>query len=87
MKLTLQQKLEKQKLHQRIETLRGLILMYVDTETINYYKTQLIAKNPERNLQYRPVELTKHQIKESIQSMQWIIRDLEACISHLEGVK
>lgn len=78
--------LESQSLPKRIETIQSLTLRYIDTETINYQKTNLVKNDLERAkyLEYRPVELTKKQVEDSIQYMQWLIRDLESCISHLK---
>jgi len=77
--------LESQPLTKRLDTIHSLILGYIDTETINYNKTQLVKNDPKRAeyLEYRTVELSKKQIEDSVQNMEWMIRDLQSCINHL----
>ena len=81
------EQLENQSLSNRLATLKSAFLRYVDSETINYSKTKMVEKNPERkdNLQYRHVELSKREREKAIEEMHWFIQDLEACISHLEN--
>jgi hypothetical protein len=77
--------LQKQKLAQRIWTLKGLFLGYVDIETINYMYTQHFKDNPNQvKKDYKVVELTKSQREKSIEAMKYFIKDIQECIKHLE---
>jgi|688.fasta_scaffold350932_1 hypothetical protein len=78
--------LEKKSLANKVATIKSTFLGYVDTETLNYYKTQLVMDNPDlyNDLDYREVKLSKKQREDAIAELQWFKRDIEACIAHLE---
>ena len=80
-------KISNQSLSKRIEHLKGQFLGWVDHTTINYKKTQLYksSNDPlEEYDRYTPTELSKREIENSIQSLEWFKQDIEACISHLK---
>ena len=78
-------------LKQRIEILKGNFVQYVDHQTINYKKTQIEKQNPgtftgefsEYN-EYIPVELSKKQLEDCLQTLHWFEQDIKACIAHLK---
>jgi hypothetical protein len=80
------EQLESKSLSNRIATIKSAILMYVDSETINYYKTEMAKKDRERarHMQYRHVELSKREREKAIDEMNWLIQDLVSCINHLQ---
>ena len=68
----------------RIQSIQTMLLQYVDSETINYRKTQ-IAKEKERILDdFRKVELSSREKEASIANLEWLLSDIRACISHLK---
>ena len=75
-------------LSQRIESIKGEFLHYVDNETIWYSHGVRIKKNPNDSFRkhpdYKLVELSKKERQKSIEALGWLLRDVEACISHLE---
>jgi hypothetical protein len=85
-------------LKQRIETLKGNFLHYVDHQTIWYSYKQRVAerikKDPKNEKEYvedlmdhpsyTDVILSDRQRKDCIDSLEWFKRDIEACISHLK---
>ena len=75
--------LERQSLSNSIATLKSIFLGYVDAETLNYYKTQLVKKHPDYDIEYRPVELSNREIEKALDELHWFKRDIEACINHL----
>lgn len=80
-------KISNQSLSKRIAHLKGDFLQWVDTTTINYSKTQLYksSNDPiEEYDDYKVVELSKREIENSIEQLEWFKRDIEACISHLK---
>lgn len=76
-------------LKQKIATLRGKFVHYIDHQTICYMYTQLDKKHPEYDYFDHPsrerVELTNKQRKDCIQELQWFLNDIKACIAHLEN--
>jgi hypothetical protein len=73
-------------LKQRIETLKGNFLHYVDHQTIWYSHNQAIkngASSMKDHPNYTNVELSKKQREDCIQALHWFERDIKACISHL----
>ena len=75
--------LEEKSLSNRIATLKSTFLSYVDAETINYRKTQIVKNHPDHDLEYRPVELSNREIEKALDELHWFKRDIEACINHL----
>lgn len=72
-------------LSQRVYSLKGNFLHYVDNITINYLKTQQEKEQPGCwEDHYVPTELSKREINNSIAEMEWFIKDIEACINHLK---
>jgi hypothetical protein len=85
-------------LKQRIETLQGNFLHYVDHQTIWYsYKKLMeerIKKDPKHEKEYvedfydhpnyTDVVLSEKQRKDCIQALGWLLNDVKACIAHLE---
>ena len=72
-------------LSKRIESIQTMLLQFVDSETINYRKTQIVKQKPEHTFtDFREVELSSREKADSIANLKWLIRDIEACISHLE---
>jgi len=71
-------------LKRRIETLKSNFLHYVDHQTIHYHYTQFKKKNPDWDGDYNVVELSKKQVDECIQELEWFKKDIEACIAHLK---
>jgi len=76
--------METSTLKQRIETINGNLLHYVDHQTINYYYTQYKKKNPNSYGDYKVVELSEKQRKDCISALKRLKNDVEACIGHLE---
>ena len=84
-KLDFHEQLEKQSLTNRVYNIKSLFLSYVDNLTINYQLTQIFKKHPntmERD--YKVVELSNKQKQDAITEMKYFIKDIEACIAHLE---
>ena len=79
--------LQKKSLANKVATIRSTFLGHVDVETINYYKTQLVNNNQDLygDLDFRKVELSKKQREDAIGEMEWFIRDIKACINHLQN--
>ena len=79
--------MSKKSLPQRVESLHSELLHYVDTMTINYQKTKLANKNPEDwdDDEYTKVELSKSQVKKTIEALHWLEQSVKACIKHLEN--
>ena len=76
-------------LKQRIATLKSNFLHYVDHQTIWYAHNQNEKKHPDywmgtKHPNYTKVELSKKQREDCIQELEWLKRDVEACISHLK---
>ena len=74
-------------LKQRIESITGKFLHYVDHQTIWYAHTQQRKKDPTHFVDHPDridVELSKKQREDCIQALKWLERDVQACISHLE---
>lgn len=85
-------------LKQRIESLKGKFLHYVDHQTIWFSYKQITAerikkdpKNEKKYLEdlmdhpnYTDVILSERQRKDCIDALEWFKRDIEACISHLK---
>jgi hypothetical protein len=85
-KLNFHEQLEKQSLSNRVSTLRSQFLSFVDNETINYALTQHYKIHPNTlEKDYRVVELSNKQKQDVIEQMKYFIKDIEACIAHLEG--
>jgi hypothetical protein len=80
------QEIEKLSLSKRVDTIKGQLLMYVDTLTLRYLKTQLEKKNPEHfeDWPFEKFEVTKREKAKALESLYWLKKDVEACISHLE---
>jgi hypothetical protein len=76
-------------LSQRIESLKADFLHYVDYDTIWYSHGVRIKKNPDDSFKdhpdYRLVELSERERKNALESLQWLLRDVEQCIGHLEN--
>jgi len=81
------EQMTKKSLPQRVESLHSELLHYVDRLTINYHKTQLAKKNPEdwEDDEYTKVNLSKSQVKKTIEALHWLEQSVKACINHLEG--
>lgn len=74
-------------LKQRIESIKGKFLHYVDNQTIWYAHNQRIKQGDSSMLDhpdYKNVELSKKQREDCIQVLEWLKRDVEDCISHLK---
>jgi hypothetical protein len=74
-------------LKQRIASLKGYFLHYVDHITIWYYHNQQIkagTSNFDTHPNYTKVELSKKQREDAIAELEWFKKDIEACISHLK---
>ena len=74
-------------LNQRIGTIKSLFLSYVDSTTLNYYKTQMYKTHKdelEEYDDYKITELSKGEKEKAIQELQWLLNDVECCISHLK---
>ena len=74
-------------LKQRIESIQGNLLHYVDSITIWYSHNQWIKKGHTELLNhpnYKKVELSKKQREDAIQALNWLKSDIESCISHLK---
>ena len=75
-------------LTQRIESIKGEFLHYVDSDTIWYLHNVNIKKNADNSFKdhpnYRLVELSERERQNSIQALHWLLRDVKACIAHLE---
>ena len=80
--------MKKKPLSQRIQSLNGQFLHYVDNETIWYCHGVRIKKNPNdpfrEHPDYKLVELSDRERKKSIEELERLIRDAKACINHLE---
>ena len=65
-----------------------MFLQFVDHETIWYLHNQHIKNNPNHPFKDHPdfcvVELSSQEKEDSIEALKWFLRDIEACISHLE---
>lgn len=75
-------------LKQRIECLKSNFLHYVDHQTIWYSHNQNIKKGDNSmkdHPNYINVELSKKQREDCIQTLQWLEKDVKACISHLKN--
>jgi len=76
-------------LSKRIESIKGNFLHFVDNETLWYAHNVRIKKNPNDSFKdhpsYRLVELSKKERQKSIEALQWLARDVQACINHLEN--
>ena len=75
-------------LKQRIESITGKFLHYVDHQTIWYAHTQIRKSQPNHFIDHpdrKDIELSKKQREDSIQALKWLKRDVEACINHLEN--
>ena len=74
-------------LSNRIYSLKGDFLHYVDTVTINYMKTQHNKKDADHwdFDQYTPTELSKSEKQKAIEYMEWFVKDIQSCISHLKN--
>ena len=81
------EQMKSKSLTQRISTLRGSFVGYVDTITINYCKTLQQKQTPGYwdDDQYTPTELTNRERANAINEMEIFIRDIEACIAHLKN--
>lgn len=87
-KPTFYQQMEKQSLSNRIASIKATFLMYVDTVTLNYHKTQYYKKNPDALMEYDEhtvVDLTTKERENAIQEMRWFLKDIQECITHLEN--
>ena len=92
-KLNRQEKMKKLSLKNKIYSIKGDFLHYVDYITINYMKTQYNKNNPAiRNGidrytedQYTPIDLSKKEKESSIEYLEWFIKDIESCITHLKN--
>ena len=75
-------------LSKRIESIKGEFLHWVDNQTLWYSHNVRIKKNPNDPFldhpDYKLVELSERERKNSIELLQWLLRDVEACINHLE---
>jgi len=79
--------METASLKQRIESIQGNFLHYVDHQTIWYYHTQLRKKQPNHFIDHpdrMDIELSKKQREDCIQALKWLQNDVKACIAHLE---
>lgn len=78
--------MQSKSLSKRIGSIQSMVFQYVDSETINYRKTQIAKQKPDRYRadEFRVVELSSREKADSIANLKWLIRDIEACISHLE---
>jgi hypothetical protein len=76
-------------LSQKIEIIKGEFLHYVDQETLWYSHNVRIKKNPNDSFRehpnYKLVELSERERRKSIEALQWLLRDVESCINHLEN--
>lgn len=86
-------------LKQRIESVTGKFLHYVDHQTIWFahkkFYEDAVKKDPDNQKEYfgdltdHPnyvdVVLSKKQREDCIQALKWLERDVKACISHLEN--
>ena len=83
--------LKKMTLFNRIFSIKGEFLHYVDSVTLNYFKTKHYEEHPDDDLKeydvYEPTELSKKQKEDSIEMMKYFIKDIEQCIWHLENWK
>lgn len=84
-------------LKQRIETIKGLLLHYVDHQTIWYSYKQIVAEriksdpnNEKEYLEdlydhpnYTDVNLTERQRKDCLDALHWLEQDVKACKAHL----
>lgn len=73
-------------LKQRIESITGKFLHYVDHQTIWWMYNQLETQDPtlKNHPNYTKVELSKKQREDCIQALSWLERDVKACINHLQ---
>ena len=85
-------------LKQRIETIKGNFLHYVDHQTIWYSYKQRVAErikadpnNEKEYLEnlydhpnYTDVNLTEKQRKDCLEALHWFEQDIKACIAHLK---
>ncbi len=80
--------MQNKSLSQRIDSLKSTFLHFVDHETIWYSHTQRIKKNPNDSFadhdDFHVVELSSREKANSIEALKWFLKDIEACISHLE---
>ena len=92
------ERMDNASLKQRIETLRGQFVHYVDHQTIWYSYKQRVAEriktdpnNEKEYLEdlydhpnYTDVNLTEKQRKDCLQELEWFKKDVEYCIGHLK---
>ena len=72
-------------LSNRVYSLKCEFLHFVDKVTLNYLKTQQEKEEPGCwSNHYVHTELTKREKDKAIEEMKWLIKDIEACISHLK---
>ena len=85
-------------LKQRIETIKGLLLHYVDHQTIWYSYKQRVAErikadpnNEKEYLEdlydhpnYIDVSLSERQRKDCLDALHWLEQDVKACKAHLK---
>ena len=85
----LYQQMSKKSLSNRIASIKGEFLHWVDNETIWYSHNVRIKKNPNDSMKdhpdYKLVELSNRERQNAIEQLQWLLRDVEDCISHLEN--
>lgn len=76
-------------LSQRIENLTGQLGFYVRKETIWYAHNVRIKKNPNdpfrNHPDYKLVELSERERKNSLEQLHWLLQDVKQCIGHLEN--
>jgi hypothetical protein len=93
-KKTFYEKMDGYSLKRRIESIQSLLLHYVDHQTIWYAHAQHAKQHPEHQKQleeqnrkhpnYTEVILTNKQKKDCLEALQWLERDVKACIAHLK---
>jgi len=81
------QQMKSKSLPNRVESLHSEFLHFVDSMTINYHKTQLAKANPEDwdDDEYTNIQLSKSQVKKTIEALHWLEQSVKSCINHLEG--
>ena len=83
------QQMTKKSLSKRIESIKGEFLHWVDNQTIWYSHGVRIKKNPNDSFKdhpdYKLVELTERERKQSIEALEWLLEDVKQCINHLQN--
>jgi len=77
------EQIKKKSLANKIYHVKSDFLMYVDTQTIAYFKTKT-GLSQEEGHECTPVKLSKQQREDALEALKWFKRDIEQCINHLE---